>query len=134
MENREIMKLEALNRMEKHHLLKICLLEFEHEDVLYCSDYPALRVLTDEEKKMVKKYEEESNCLVYHIIHSFSPNIGETYELLRVSNYIEDWEYENQSLEKGQILVRAENITTPNFSESGSILVENYCGVLVRIA
>ena len=130
--DKKAMKEEALARMAKHKLLGKCIMDYNTLDIVMCSENGIVRKLNEKENKIVQDYEKTSGCLVYHIIHSFS-NIGETYELLRVSNYMDDWTYENSNLEKGIILVYAQNMTHPDWSESGSIEVENYKGALFRI-
>lgn len=131
-ELKELQKIEAIERMKKLKLPLNVISDFENDDTIYCSEYPHNRLINPKEKDIIDKYIEWSDCFVYHIIHSYS-NIGETYELLTVSNYIEDWSYEHRYLEKGIILVYAENLSRPENSESGSIMVENIDGTLYRI-
>ena len=126
------MKKEALRRMNLLNINDSCINDFYKNNELYCSVSGVVRKLTVKEKAMVYKYQLWSDCLVYHIIHSFS-NIGETYEMLTISNYPEDWDIETRYIDKGIIMVYSENLTHPDWSESGSIEVENYKGSLFRI-
>lgn len=132
MKNIERMKQEAIRRMKTLNINNLCIHAFDDDMKLYCSTSGAVRELTLKEKAMIYKYNSWSDCLVYHVIHSLS-NIGETYEMLTVSNYPEDWSIETRYIDKGIIMVYSENLTHPDWSESGSIEVENYKGALFRI-
>lgn len=123
-----IFRAEAVKRMKIHKLSAEVIQKYELGEVM-CSEKGMIRECTDKEKKLIAAYEKESGCFVYHLIHAFA-NIGETYEILRVSNYVEDWSYENDGLELGQVLVHSINVTHPNWSESGSILVKKIEGLL----
>lgn len=130
MENR-LYKVEAAKRMTAHGLSAEVVHNYLFGEIM-CSENGKLRKCTEKEIDMIKEYEKESGCFVYHLIHAFA-NIGETYEFLRVSNYIEDWDVENQELEQGIILVHSVNVTHPNWSESGWIQIRKVEGLL-RIA
>ena len=130
--DRESMKDEAVKRMKIHALNKCCIDIFKLNNEILCSERGYIRALNEKEKNMIADFENESKCLVYHLIHSFA-NIGETYEFCRVSNYMDDWKYENLRLDNNILLVYSENITHPDWSESSSILIDNYGGVLTRI-
>lgn len=119
-------KVEAIKRMIIHDLPIEVINRFLADEVMI-SDQGMLRECTEKEKKMIEEYEQESGCYVYHLIHAIA-NIGETYEFLRVSNYVEDWDYENDGLDKGEVLVHSVNVTHPNWSESGTIFVKRKDG------
>lgn len=131
MASRAEMKKEAINRMKRHGLSSDVIAKFENNNTLYCSEDGVLRELTGNERIMIAKFEKESYCLVYHLIHCHGKM--ETYELCRVSFYSEDWDYENSNIDNGWLLVRSENITKPEWSESGSIIIKESNGALTRI-
>ena len=54
--------------------------------------------LSEEEKKLIGKIEEEKQILVYHVIRDRT-NVGVLYSMLFVSMYEEDWKTERRSLE-----------------------------------
>ena len=126
-------KEEAIKRMNKLNISSEVIDTYKSLDTIFCSCRGCLSPVSKEELQIVKKFESNFGNYVYHIIHSFS-NIGETYELLYVSCYKEDWEWENANIDSGYLLVYAENLTIPSFSESGSIIVKNINGSLLRIA
>ena len=127
----KIYRVEAAKRMAAHGLSAEVIHNYLCGEVM-CSENGQLRKCSEKETEMIKAYENESGCFVYHLIHAFA-NIGETYEFLRVSNYIEDWDIENQELGQGIILVHSVNVTHPKWSESGWIQVIKVEG-LMRIA
>ncbi len=131
MATKQQIKIESIARMKKHQLPEYVIEDYTSKDKIYCSEKGKIRELSFEERIMVAGYEKESYCPVYHIIHSFGD--FETYELLRTSFYEEDWQYENQNLNKGWLLVHSINKTIPEYSESGSIIVINLNGSLLRI-
>lgn len=125
---------EALRRM---HLLKLnekAISIFRESRKVYCSENTYLRAANEKELEMIKQYEEKYGTLVYHIIHSDGTlGIGETYEMLNVSPYREDWSYERNTIKYGAPICRSENITMPDCSESGCIGLNTLAnGVLYR--
>ncbi len=130
--SREEIKKEAIEQMKMLNISESIINDFKNKNIISCSDINILRSLTKTEQEMVKQYEEESSCVVYHVIHCLS-NIGETYELCRASCYIDDWEYERWDIKQGCVLVHSINVTHPDWSESGSILVNNINGIIKRI-
>ena len=127
---------EALKRM---HLLKLnekAISIFKESRKVYCSENTYLRAANEKELKMIEQYEEKFGALVYHIIHSDGIlGFGETYEMLNVSPYREDWSYERATIKNGTPICRSENITMPDYSESGRIGLHTLAnGVLYRYA
>lgn len=131
-ENFESMKIEALKRMEKLSLDQSVIDDFQNNNELYCSENGKIDSVPSEIKDRALKWQQEFGCLVYHIIHAFIFGC-ETYEFLHVSCYKEDWDFENEILEDGWVIVRSENETIPEYSESGSIRVQSLNGSLIRI-
>lgn len=116
------------------NLHKKVIKELREEDKLNKSEgsLGALYYLNEKEQLMVKNYESTRKVLVYHIIHSFS-NLGETYDLLYITQYKEDWNAEKEDLKNGYALSRTEVIDFPPNSESGIIGIESRNGGIVRI-
>lgn len=128
------MKKEAIKRMKILRLHQNAIEDFINENKLNKSDGPlgSLYWLDEEEQKMIKEFEEEHKVIVYHVIHTFS-NLGETYELLFVSNYKEEWEDEKVDLKNGFACVYVKVIDNEQDSEMGYIGVEYRNGGLIRV-
>ncbi len=124
---------EAVRRMKVLKLHQNPIKEFEEEQKLNRSDKGILFWLDEDEEKMVRDWENQYGYVVYHVIHSFS-NLGETYELLYVAPYMEDWEYDNENLLEGYTIAHVINKSMPDCSESGTIGVKNFAGGLIRTA
>ena len=87
----------------------------------------------DSLEAMVKKFEKEHECVVYHVILSRT-NIGTMYSLLYVSLDDEEWEEDRADLQNGQVLAYVVNKTDPECSEIGYIGIKPQIGGLVRVA
>ncbi len=131
--DKEKMKQEALKRMKLLGMHPNPIEEFETKGKLNRSDRAILYWLNDEEKEMVQKAEKENDFLVYHVIHSFS-NIGETYDMLYVSKYDEEWEDDIAMLKEGCTYTYCYNKTHPQDSEIGTIGIKPLFGGLLRTA
>lgn len=127
------MKKEAINRMKILQLHQNVLDDFMNENKLNKSDSPlgTLYWLDEEEIKIVKDFEQRHNVLVYHVIHTFS-NLGETYELLFVTNEKEEWENEKRDLKNGFAFAQVIVIDYEPNSEMGYIGVEAKNGGIIR--
>lgn len=125
---------EALLRMKMLKLHSNVIDEFWKENKLNKSEglNAILFFLTDEEKKRIKRIEEKYKILVYHVIHTYTTNLGELYDLLYVSNHKEEWEYDRQDIKQGIILSRTEVIYDSINSEFGSIGIQSKNGGVVR--
>lgn len=125
-------KEQAIERMKKLGIMEQPIKEFEDEDKLNLSEVAGyLYWLDDDEKEMVKKFEEENNALVYHIIKT-NTNIGMLYNLLYVSEYVEEWDMDMDDLSEGQALAYVLNKTMPDCSEFGTIGIKPSVGGLIR--
>lgn len=130
LESKDSMKLEAEGRMMQLGLPVFVINRFLKSDRLTVSDNTTFYDVPENIFNEIKKYQEEFQNLVYHVVHThFLGN--ETYECLVVSPYKEDWNYE-QPDKKGWTMSHSINITIPENTESGSIQLENKKGVLVR--
>ena len=125
--SRKEMKQEAIKRMRPDVLYS-----FENNDKITMSSKGNVYEVPQEKLEFIKRHEKKIGVMIYHVIHSYG-NIGETYEFLYVSNYTEDWFYEREMVEKNILYCYSENVTHPDWSEAGSIMVENVNGTLLRI-
>lgn len=120
--SREEKKIEALARMKAWGIYPPIVKQFKEDDQISESAPPlgACYWLDEEQTARVRKFEEQHNALVYHVIHSFT-NIGEMESFLYVSDYSEEWEQDRDDIKQGQQLVYVFNKDMPDCSEFGSI-------------
>lgn len=132
--SREMKKQEAIKRLKALKIIDDAVRQFEKDDVVMVTEPPmgGLYWLEDEEKEMVKKFEEENNALVYMIVRAFT-QIGNMDSLLFVSDYEEEWEYDNEDIVDGYVMSYTINHDMPDCSEFGSIVVKPTFGGLLRI-
>ena len=127
-------KKDAIERMKILKLSRNAITDFKDDDRLYKSeDLGFLYWLYDDEEEMVKKFEKEHECVVYHVILSRT-NIGTMYSLLYVSLDDEEWEEDRADLQNGQVLAYVVNKAAPECSEIGYIGIKPQIGGLVRVA
>lgn len=141
--SREAMKDEALDRMEFLGLPAYANEAFKVDDYLTLSDVSdkicqsRVNGVPKDIKKIIKEQEDKSGLLIFHVIHTTGLYEGiETYDCLCVSPYGSDWNYERALMEdRGDTWAMAFciNITKPEYTESGSIKIENHSGVLKRV-
>lgn len=130
---REQQKQEAIKRMKKLGIMEQPIKEFEEEGKINLSEGPGLLYwLNDEEQEMVRKFEEENNGLVYHVIKT-QMNLGLMYSFLYVSEHIEEWQMDMEDLGDNQTLAYVVNTTMSDCSEFGTIGIEPSIGGLKRI-
>ena len=124
---------EAIERMKLLKLDKQCIEAFTKGKVWESEGFGALYQLSDEEQKIIDKFEANNeDCLVYHMIHN-KYEFGECYSILYVSPDKDEWEDDKANIKDGYIMAYVENIDTPCFSEFGSIAVKPSIGGLVRL-
>ena len=141
--SREAMKDEALDRMELLGLPSYARAALKQLDMLTLSDINDLvcssRVdgIPEEIMKQIKAWEEKYGALIFHVIHTKGLYLGfEYYDCLSVSPYESDWDYERDLMEdRGDTWAMSYsiNITKPEFTESGTIKIENHSGVFKRV-
>lgn len=141
--SRESMKDEALDRMELLGIPSYARAALKQSDMLTLSDINDLvcssRVdgVPEDIKKLIKEFEEKFGALIFHVIHTKGIYVGfEYYDCLSVSPYESDWDYERNLMEdRGDTWVMSYsiNVTKPEFTESGTIKIENHSGVLKRV-
>jgi hypothetical protein len=134
--SREIKKEEAIKRMKALDLYGSYINSFKKDDEIFLSEMTGGVYELSNEKELkakIKEFEEEYNALVYHVIHTFT-EFGELYSFLYVSDYEEEWEYDNESLKEGYALVYVWNKDDEWCSEFGEIGVRGQFGGIVRTA
>lgn len=138
---RNEMKNEALARM---HILKIhenVINDLKNDDMVNVSFFGCgiLYWPTDKQIELIKKFEDQYNCLVYHAISS-TTEIGELLTLLYISQYESDWPTDREDLKNYDprygysIMAYVYNLSNDIFSEFGSVCVKPKNGGLVRTA
>jgi hypothetical protein len=132
---RENKKVEAIKRMQALGLFRPCIKAFEKHDELQLTEpNGGLYEFSDNEElnAKIKEFEEEYNALVYHVIHTYT-QFGELYNFLYVSDYEEEWEYDNADVKEGYAIAYVWNKTDEWMSEIGGIAVRELFGGLVRV-
>ena len=131
---RKIKKAEAIKRMEAMGIIPDAIKQFKNDDVVMVSEPPlgGLYWLNDEEKEMVRKFEQENNTLVYLVVRSFT-NIGRMDNLFYVSDYDEEWFMDNADIEENYACVYVINHDMPDYSEFGTIAWKNVGGGILRV-
>ena len=132
---RENKKEEAIKRMKVFGLFKPCIKAFEKYDEVQVTEPNCdLYEFSDNEElnAKIKEFEEEYNALVYHVIHTYT-QFGELYNFLYVSDYEEEWEYDNEDVKAGYTVAYVWNRSDEWCSEMGSIVVREFGGGLLRV-
>lgn len=133
--SRENKKAEAIKRMKILGLFKPCIRAFEkYDEVQLTEPNGGLYEFGDNEElnAKIKEFEEEYNALVYHVIHTYT-QFGELYNFLYVSDYEEEWEYDNDDVQVGYAVAYVWNKSDDWMSEIGGIAVRELFGGLVRV-
>lgn len=131
---REVKKQEAIKRLKALGIISNAIGQFKRDDIVMVSEPPmgGLYWLNDEEKEMVRQFEEENDALVYMVVRAFT-NFGKMDALLFVSDYDEEWKIDNENIEDGIVMSYVINHDMPDCSEFSSIAVRPMFGGLVRI-
>ena len=122
---------EAIERLKILGVMQSVVDDFKRGVVNQSERFGLLYWLDDKQKEMVKKFEEEHNAVVYHIIHQ-TTNIGKLLNILYVSDWDEEWEMDRDDLKEGQALAYVMNLSMPDCSEFGTIGVKESVGGLMR--
>lgn len=128
---KEKMKQEAIGRMVSLNLHPKAINEFKDEGKLNMSLEGFLYWLNEEQTQRVKKFEEETKCLVYHVIQNHM-TIGQMLTFLYVSNVEEEWEMERNDLEVGLPIAYVVNVDHDICSEFGTVRIQKHLGGLLR--
>ena len=128
-------KMEAIKRMEVLDIYGPTINQFENEGVLSYSEPPlgTNYWLDDEQRKIVREFEEEHHALVYFALRSYT-KIGIMDSFLFVSDYPEEWVLDNNDIKNGYAYAYVYNYDVPEYSEIGMIGIEPRFGGLVRIS
>ena len=129
----EIKKEEAIKRMKALGIISQTIQQFKSGMVSYSEPTGANYWLDDEQKAIVKAFEEEHNALVYFVIRSYT-NFGKMDSILYVSDYDEEWEMDNADIKDGYAMAYVHNYDMLDCSEFGSIGIQERIGGLVRTA
>lgn len=132
---RQKQKEEAIKRMNLLLLNENIIKEFKEEEKLNLSEsnLGILYWLNEEQKEMVKKFEEENGGLVYHLIHNLT-TFGEIYSIFYVSKNEDEWQFDYEDIEENLAFVYVKNVDDPLSSEYGSIGFKSVNSGLVRTA
>ena len=124
---------EAIERMKLLKLDTPCIEAFTKGKVWESEGFGALYELTDEEQKIVDKFQKEhEGCYVYHVIHNVFP-FGECYSMLYVSSDVDEWQRDKEDIKDGYVFAYVYNKDDEWCSEFGSIAIRPSFGGLVRI-
>jgi hypothetical protein len=108
--------------------------QFKEEGLINCSEPPfgANYWLNDEQRKIVREFEEEYNALIYFAITSYT-EFGKLTSFLYVSDHEDEWKMDSGDLKDGYAYAYVYNHDIPEYSEIGLIRVQPRFGGLVRI-
>ena len=145
---KETMYEEAKERLKLLGLHKNVLREFVQNHTVYYSErnqmgkaaYGILYWIRNNPRwqNEIQKLEEENGIVVYHAIHSYTA-FGEVLDLLYVSKYSEEWEYDRQGLmekdpEYGHFVMSLCWNLSMEDTEFGEIGIREAGGGLIRTA
>lgn len=127
-------KAEAIKRMKTMGIIRDAIKQFEEDDIVMISEPPlgGLYWLNDEQKRMVKDFENEWDALVYLVVRSYT-NIGVMDSIFYVSKHEEEWEMDNADINENYACVYVINHDMPDCSEFGTIAWKNVGGGILRV-
>lgn len=137
--SREIKKVEAIKRLKKMGVFDETITQFEEDDLVSMSEpcdgifgvFGALYWLNDEQKRIVKVFEEENDALVYLVVRSYT-NFGIMDNLFYVSDHNEEWYMDKADLCENFACVYVVNHDMPDCSEFGTISWKEAGGGILR--
>ena len=137
--SREIKKEEAIKRMKKMGVFNETIEQFKNDNLVSISEptpmfgitIGALYWLNDDQKRVVKNFEEEYNALVYLVVRSYT-NIGIMDSLFYVSDHKDEWFMDNADLDEKYACVYVINYDMPECSEFGTIAWKEANGGILR--
>ena len=127
-------KKEAIKRMEILDIYSETIRQFEKEGLVSYSEPPicANYWLTNEQRQIVREFEEEHNALVYFAIRSYT-SFGTLDSFLYVSDYKDEWGLDLDILKNGDTYAYVYNHDVPEYSEIGRIGIQPRFGGVVRV-
>lgn len=133
----EIMKdrqhAEGVKRLRYLGIIDQTVTEFEKYNIVNLSEGEGYLYWLDEnERKMVKRFEDENEAVVYHVIKTLTL-YGVIYELLYVSKWTGEWKEDMADLKDGQALAYGVNVDMPDCSEFGTIGIQPINGGVKRV-
>ena len=82
----------------------------------------------------IRNFECKNDCIVYAIIYNEFEEIGKHLTFLYVSNKGQDeWQAEKEALKAMNPIAYVMNLTYPELSEFGTVVLRSHDGVLERI-
>lgn len=82
----------------------------------------------------IRNFEYENRCIVYAAIYNEFKEIGNHLTLLYVSyEHQDEWEAEKEDLKAMEPIAYVMNLTYPELSEYGTVVLRSHDGVLERI-
>lgn len=125
---------EAIARMKMLDIIPDAIRQFKNNGTVMSSEPPmgGLYWVNDEQKEMIREFEEKNNALVYLVVRSYT-GFGTMDSLLFVSDYEEEWDMDREDIKDDIALTYTINHDTPDFSEFGSIGIKRLFGGLVRV-
>ena len=127
-------KAEAVNRMRMLGIFPKAIQRFNKKDsevMLSLPPWGGLYELGDEEKEMVRSFEQKYDYLVYMVVRA-NTEFGLLDALLYISDHEDEWEMDREDIHSGCPMAYVVNHDEESFSEFGSIGVRNIGGGLVR--
>ena len=89
--------------------------------------------IEENQKEIIKQFEEEYNALVYFVIRSYT-EFGTLDSFLYISDHEEEWKSDYEDIIDGYVYAYVYNYDVPEYSEIGSIAVRERFGGLIRTA
>lgn len=136
--SKEEMKNEAIKRLEMMGIHGETIRQFKEENLVSYSITGFNYWFSDQYKKIIEKFEEEQNCLVYYGILN-KTNLEPTLSLFYVPNYDDDFNYRKEwlidrhDISECECLVYVHNLENEHFSEIGYIKFRPLHGGLQRL-
>ena len=132
---RKEMKQEAIKRMKVLGIYAPAIRQFQKDNIVMVSEpNGGLYWANDEEKEMIKQFEEKNEAVVYMIVRQYF-EFGKCDSMLFVSKYKEEeWEMDNEDIQDNIVMSYTINHNWPDCSEFGSIGVKRFAGGLIRVA
>lgn len=126
-------KKECLNRMKMLKLHTNAIKEFRQTGTVNASEGGFLYWIEDNEKDIVRNFEQEHNAVVYHIVrHCVGGNA--CLALFYVSNNPDEWEMDRSDISNNTPFVYVLNEDEPAFSEFGTIGIACRFGGIIRVS
>lgn len=129
----EEMKKEAVTRMNRVHISKQIIKDFEEGQVTMSENGGFLYWLDDGQMADVLEFNRKNRCIVYHVIHDWT-EFGELLTYLFVTEDDEYWDEESLDIDSGVTFAYVKNLTNDMLSEFGYIGFMPRIGGLVRTA